>query len=59
MYVQKVNAVHELRVIHTRLRVQRILLSVIKIEKETPRTRDDYTVQELILYMYQELAVQG
>ena len=58
--------------IRTRLRVQRILLSVIKIErdkqviddclykieKETPRTRGYYTVQELMLYRYQELAIQ-
>ena len=30
-----------------------------KIEKETPRTREYYTVQGLMLYRYQELAVQG
>ena len=30
-----------------------------KIEKETPRTREYYTVQGLMLYRYQELALQG
>ena len=29
-----------------------------KIEKETPRSRGYYTVQGLILYRYQELAIQ-
>ena len=28
---------------------------LFKIKKETPKTREDYTVQELILYRYQEL----
>ena len=30
-----------------------------KIEKEIPRTREDYTVQELMLYRYQELEYKG
>ena len=29
------------------------------IEKQTPRTREYYTVQELMLQRHQELAVQG
>ena len=30
-----------------------------KIEKETPMTKDYYTVQGLMLFRYQELAEQG
>ena len=58
--------------IRTRLRVRRILLSVIKIErdkqviydclnkieKETPRSRGQYSIQGLMLYRYGELAIQ-
>ena len=29
-----------------------------KIEKETPRTRGYYTIQGLMLYRYQNLAIQ-
>ena len=36
---QRLNASHELRVIRTRLRVQRILLYVIKIEREINNDR--------------------